>query len=131
MTTPFRTSAAPPAPPPPPRFSPLRPIRLLGRTLKRLLWWYLIAEALGEPHPVMNGYGAASTERVPTLFGVLVVVVAGWCVIDVALVMLTCDVRQGYFLFASGACVLARGWLRSAMHLDEPESRDWWREKLA
>lgn len=120
----FRDNEKPPEPPPPPRFSPLRPARAFGRWAGGFLWLFLTTTEVWED--VTDSHGRPAHD--PTAFGC-----AGFLVALVSVVTAVMSFVLGGFpwwVYLWGGLVLLRLWLRAAMHLDEEESREWWKEKL-
>lgn len=133
MTHPYHEHAKPPGPPPPPRFSPLRPLRVLAKTLGRWLWWWLLAPM--SEVVVRRDALAATRQREPTGFGCFVAVLMIWCLLDTVAYggasIGWWEFSTPWLVYVVGVLTLLRAWLPAAMHLDEPESYAWWSERLS
>lgn len=123
MTDPsYRDNAAPPPPPAPPRFSPLRP-------LKRAVWWLLTAQALPPLAEVRHGEFPFGSFMLAFILWAFIALVAS-CYYFVPAGDVATKRAALWTLVVCCALPLIRLWLRSAMRLDEPETRAWWEERF-
>lgn len=131
--SPFRKDATPPKPPQP-RFSPLRPLRVLTKRLGRALWWWMNLKSWDSTSEYLDSDGVTRTSDSPTPFGCVGAVLMVVCVVmttaHILPVLFGGSGASPWFVYIVGWMTLLRAWLPAAMHLDEPESFEWWKERL-
>lgn len=116
---PYERDKAPEAPKTPPRFSPLRPLRLA-------IWWCLspFQDPLAVSHPgLVFAWVLVLGAPLFVLIGGLPSERGG--VYDTRF---SWTVFEWYTVVVGSFCM--RLFIRMSMHLDRPESAEWWKERL-